>query len=78
MVDECCDQDMNGDGIHAWPNDAGTWSFVQVDHPEVELAGATSEDERWLCGYAVVYSYGNKNQDETIRELASVGFHAEG
>jgi hypothetical protein len=40
-----CYQDVNGDGIHACPNDAGDMVYVQLDHPAVEfvLRGGSSQ-----------------------------------
>src|SRR5262245_27600098 len=35
MVTIWCYQDLNGDGIHTFPNDGGDLVYAQMDHPDV-------------------------------------------
>jgi hypothetical protein len=83
MVAVRCYQDLNGDGIHAFPDDGGDLVFMALDHPDVDfvLGGGSS---RWVTtgGSAeckAVLWYGNKAKTQTIRELASTDWiHAGG
>ena len=82
MVAVWCYQDSDGDGVEVWPNEDDL-VYMQLDHPNVEFVlGGGSSGWRTSGGaadcWAMLYAYGNKGNNETIRELASVGFHAEG
>jgi hypothetical protein len=78
----CC-QDLNGDGIHQWPNNGGDLVYAEMRKPaeELTLGGAGSN---WLTNqgdaecWAMLYACGWKGGVESIRQLDSFGFHAEG
>ena len=81
MVAVWCYQDVNGDGLNYFPNDGGDLVYMQLDHPDVEFQlGGGSSTWQDVGGaaecQAVLYAYGNKGKNQTIRELARTGFNA--
>jgi hypothetical protein len=81
MVAVLCYQDLNGDGVQRFPNDEGDLVYAQLDHPDAAfLLGGGSSRWKTLGGAAdcdaVLYAYGNKAKNQTIRELARTSFSA--
>ena len=76
-----CYQDLNGDGIHQWPDDGGDLVYAEMRKPteELTLGGGGSA---WLTSggeaecWAILYAYGWKGGVESTRTLDSYYFHA--
>jgi hypothetical protein len=83
MFTVCCYQDLNGDGGTSGRTTAETSCTprrgrrTRSSSPAAALRSGSRAVEDAEC-WAVLYAYGWKGGVESIRELASVGFHADG